>query len=111
MAQGQRVLCEKLLKIQQKIAPDLLLIDECKDALRKIAEETGEGFTEEVQGLGTVEVKAGREAQLKGTCPEIVTEAYYALTRNRQDKLVEQGLIKIAEQWSKAAKPSVTVRL
>ncbi len=113
MAQGRRKLAETLLTVQRKIAPDLLKIDEYKDALREIAADTGEGFTEDLtkEGLGTVEVKAGREAELKGTCPEIVTQAFYALPRSRQDKLVEQGLVKIAEQWSKAAKPSVTVRL
>jgi hypothetical protein len=36
---------------------------------------------------------------------------YLALPHSRRDKLVEQGLVGIAEQQSKVTKPSVTVRL
>ena len=106
----QRDIAEALLRLQSKIAPDVLLIDGYKDALRQICEDTG-SFIEEVQGLGSVEARAGREAALKGTAPEIVTQAWYALSRTKQDKLIATGLVNILEQWSKAAKPSITVRL
>ena len=110
---SQRAIAGELLRLEKKIADDLVKIDGYKDALREIAIETGEGFVEDLtkEGLGTVEVKGARAAELKGTRAEIVTQAYYALPRSKQDKLVEQGLVTIIEQWSKPAKPSVTVRL
>lgn len=111
MAQGRRALAQKLLTLQRKVADDLTAIDDCKEALRDISADTGESFTEEVEGLGAIEVKAGREAQLKGTCPELVIEAYLKASPRKQAQLFEDGFVKIAEVWSKAARPSVTVRL
>jgi len=106
-----RVLCEKLLKLQHKIADDLLQIDDCKEALRGICEENGEGFTEEVEGLGSVEVKAGQEAKLKGILPVLKAEIFLGLTERRRDTLISEGIVAMEEQRSRATKPSVTVRL
>ena len=111
MANSRRAIAEELLKLQKKIEPALLKIDGYKEQLRDISKEIGEGFTEEIEGLGSVEVKAGREAKLTGTRPELVIEAALALPAGRLNKLIESGLIKMAEIWSKKASPSVTVRL
>ena len=108
---NRRLIAAQLLKLQKKIEPALLAIDSYKDRLREISEDTGASFTEEIEGLGSVEVKAGREAKLTGTCPQLVVEAAYALPTGRLNKLIESGLIKMAEVWSKKASPSVTVRL
>jgi hypothetical protein len=108
---GRREIATELLKLEKKIAPALLAIDGLKDQLRAISKDAGEGFTEEIEGLGSVEVKAGREAKLTGTCPELVVEAALALPAGRLNRLIESGLIRMAEVWSKKASPSVTVRL
>src|SRR6266446_1352977 len=107
MANSRRAIATELLKLQKKIEPVLLAIDGYKEQLRAISKDTGEGFTEEIEGLGSVEVKAGREAKLTGTCPELVVEAAYALPAGKLNKLIESGLIKMVEIWSKAARPSV----
>lgn len=110
MANSRRAIAEELLKLQKKITPSLLAIDGYKEQLRDISNEDG-SFTEEVEGLGSVEVKAGREAKLTGTRPELVIGAALALPAGRLAKLVDSGLIKMAEVWTKKASPSVTVRL
>jgi len=89
-----------LLKLEKKIAADLLKIDDCKERLRAISKETGEGFTEEVEGLGSVEVRAGRKAKLTGTCPELVVEAALAMPAGKLTKLIDSGLIKMVEVWN-----------
>lgn len=111
MAQGRHKLAETLLTIEKRIAPDLLKIDECKDALREISSESGEGFKEEVAGLGTVEVKAGREAEVTGTSPQLVVAAFLKLTEGQRKRHVEAGLVEVIDVVKRAAKPSVTVRL
>jgi hypothetical protein len=104
-------LAERLLDLQLEIAPALALIDELKEQLRAIAQEDDEGFTEQIAGKGIVEVKAGREPALKGVLPELVPQAFLALSEARQQKLRQQGLVILTENWSPAARPSVTVRL
>lgn len=111
MAQGRRQIATTILTLQKKIAPDLLKIDECKEALRGEIQETGEGFTEEVPGLGTVEGKAGSEAKLKGILPVLDASAFLTLPESRREKLLGDGLVINEEQWQPARKPSVTVRL
>ncbi len=104
-------LAERLLRREAKIAEDLRLIDEDKDALRKLSEDAGEGFKVEIAGLGTVEVKAGRAAEITGTSPQLIVGGFLGLTPARQRKLVEDGLVEIVDVVKRAAKPSVTVRL
>lgn len=111
MAKSRRALAEQLLGLQSKIAADLLKIDECKETLRGICEESGEGFTEEVAGRGTVEVKAASEPKFRGILPVLDPAAFLALPEKRRQALIENNIIAMTEQWSKATKPSVTVRL
>src|SRR5258708_36358164 len=94
---GRREIATELLKLQKKIEPTLLAIDGYKEQLRAISKDTGEGFTEEIEGLGTVEVKAGREEKLTGKRPELVIEAAYALPAGRPTKRIEFRLIRMAE--------------
>lgn len=111
MANSRRAIATELLKLEKKVAPALLAIDGYKEQLRAICKEEGKGFTEAVEGLGSVEVKAGRKAKLTGTCPELVVEVALKLPAGRLAKLIESGLIKMVEIWTKKASPSVTVRL
>jgi serine kinase of HPr protein (carbohydrate metabolism regulator) len=102
---------ERILRTQRKIADDLQLIEDDKEALRASAAERKEGFTFEIDGLGQVEVKAPREAELTGTAPQIIVAAYLKLGEAKRKKLVDDGIVEIIEVWKKAAKPSVTVRI
>src|SRR5258708_34803684 len=97
---GRREIATELLKLQKKIEPALLAIDGYKEQLRAISKDAGEGFTEEVEGLGTVEVKAGREAKLTGTCPELVVQAALTLPAGRVNKPIDSGLVTMAAGWS-----------
>src|SRR5450432_497101 len=91
----RRTIAKRLLSRERKIAKILRLIDEDKDALRELSDAAGAGFNVEIDGFGTVEVKARRQAELTGTSPAIVTEAYYALPETQQKKLIEDGVVEI----------------
>lgn len=111
MANSRSAIAKVLLETQRRISADLLRIDGLKEQLRDLCEKDGAGFTEEVEGLGSVEVKAGAPAKLRGILPELDPEAFLALPESRRAKMIGDGLVEMAEQWSKASKPSVTVRL
>lgn len=108
---SSKTIAKQLLVLEKKVAPDLLKIDGLKEKLRDVCTTKGASFTEEVEGLGTVEVKAGKAAELKGLIPELQTPKFLELPESRRKDLEKQGLVVMAQQWSKAAKPSVTVRL
>lgn len=107
----QHTIAEQLIDLQIKVEPTLLKIDELKEKLRAICDEKGEAFTEEVPGKGSVEVKAGREAECKGQQPVLNIQAFLALKDGEKAKLAERELVTVKEIWSKASKPTVTVRL
>jgi hypothetical protein len=111
MALGRAAIAKRLLEIQKRIEPDLLAIDGFKEKLRELCTKAGEGFTEEVEGLGSVEVKAGTNAALKGVLPKLDPEAFLKLPSATRKGLIKSKLVIEEEQWSKATKPSVTVRL
>jgi hypothetical protein len=103
---------ERLLRREKKIAEDLRLIDEDKDALRALSIEAEEGFTIEVANLGTVEVKAGHEEEVTGTKPQLKVATYFGLTNAQQRRLIQvMNVVEIVPVIKRAAKPSVTVRL
>jgi len=104
-------IAERLLRREKKVAEDLRLIDEDKDALRALSEEAQEGFIIEVANLGTVEVKAGREAEITGTRPELVVAKFLGMTPAQRARYVDMGLVSIVDVVKRAARPSVTVRL
>lgn len=110
-AASSKAIAKELLQLEKKIAPDLLRIDGLKEKLRELCTKTGAGFTEEIEGLGSVEVKAGKAAELKGLAPQLQVPVYLKLPEKRRKEFERQGLVIMAEQWSKASKPSVTVRL
>lgn len=107
----RRAISEEILKLTRKIAPDVDTIESRKEELRGISAETGEGFTEEIEKLGVVEVKAGREKSFKGIVPTLEPEAFVALPEARQKALIADGLVKMVTEFTRASSPSVTVRL
>lgn len=106
-----KALAKQLLEIEKKIAPDLLKADGIKEKLRDVCAKKGASFTEEIDGLGSVEVKAGTEKKFKGNMPELQPEAFQALPAKQRKQLETSGLVTIVALWSKPSKPSVTVRL
>jgi hypothetical protein len=108
---ARRVLAEELVRLRADHAAVYAREKELKAALTKAAGEAGENFQERFEGLGVVKVSAPKEARCKGTAPEVVVEAFLALPEKRRDKLVEDGIIKIAEQWTNPYYGSVTVDL
>jgi hypothetical protein len=101
----------RLLDLEISIAPSVAKIAELKEDLRFIADEAGAGFVEDFGAKGAVEVKAGRAREFKGTLPRLNLESWLKLSPGRQDALVEQGLVTLEQQFSPAARPSITVRL
>jgi hypothetical protein len=104
-------IARSLLQLQKRLEPDLLKIDAYKEELRELCQETGESFTEEIAGLGSVEVAKGREAKFNGVLPTLAPEIFLKLPKAKREALLRQGLVKEEAQWSKASKPAVTVRL
>jgi hypothetical protein len=86
------------------------LLDAAKDALREESIRADEGFTVEIAGKGTVRVSAGSVAKLRGILPELVAEHFMALSERRRATLVKAGLVKMAENWSRDRKPSVSTK-
>lgn len=107
----RRALADKLIRLQARLAPDLLLIDQIKESLREISDATGESFSEEVRGIGSVEVKAGSERKYKGKLPILKFDTWLGLSPARKQSLADQGLVVEEDQWTPARKASVTVRL
>jgi hypothetical protein len=110
MPRNARQIAQQLVELQTSIEPALGKIDSLKEALREIAEQEGQGFTEQVEG-GTVEVKAGRDRQFKGLVPTLVAATWLSLSTKRQDALMQSKLVVLDETWTPASRPSVTIRV
>jgi hypothetical protein len=81
------------------------------ESLRKIVEDTGEALNIEVPGKGSVQVSAGSEAKFKGLMPVLDEAAFLEMPDARREKLIADQVVSMEKQWTKASKPSVTVRL
>lgn len=108
---SRTTIAERLLDLEISIAPAVAKISELKEDLRFLSDQAGQGFREEIAGKGVVEVKAGRQREFKGTLPLLNHDGWLKLSPGRQDTLVEQGIVTLEQQWSPAARPSITVRL
>src|SRR5262245_23956245 len=105
-----RQIAQQLVELQTSIEHTLGKIDALKEDLRAIAEQEGQGFTEQVEG-GSDEVKAGRDRQFKVLVPALVADTWLGLPANKQDALMQQKLVVLEQTWTAAARPSVTVRV
>jgi hypothetical protein len=105
----RHALCEELLKLRSKHADVYAREKEIKALL--IADADGENFKEVVDKLGTVKVSAPKEARLTGTAPELVVESFLGMTETQQAKLIEKGVVKIAEIYTGKYYGSVTAEL
>lgn len=88
-------LCRELLEIERDHPEIFARIDEIKTLL-KLQSETDGSFRETFANLGYVSVTPPKAASTIGDAPELVIEAWSALKQPKRDKLLTDGLVKIA---------------
>jgi hypothetical protein len=87
-------LCRELLEIQQDNTAVFSRIDAIKTELKAKATTDGK-FRETFVGLGYVSVSPAVPEQITGHTPVIDIGAWSELKRARQEKLLEDGLVRI----------------
>lgn len=103
-------LCRELLELRSAHAPIFDRIEAIKTQLKLFAGAEGK-FRETFGDLGYVSASPESPPKFKGDFPIVDVEAWKALKSARQDKLLEDGIIKIEAQYSGAFYGSVTVKL
>ena len=106
----RRELAEKLVELEAGIKPAVADIDAVKDELRAIAIELEEGFREEPLLDGKKwRVSVSRETfeECTGTEPVLNIDAFLDLPKARQEKLVEEGFVRIVRVYKSGAAPRV----
>lgn len=106
----RRALCLELLTIQKKHAVPLARMDAIKAELKKIAGDAGENFKEEFPSEGSVSVSRPKKGEFKGTFPVLQMDIWLQLKPKAQDKLKDEGLVKIEEKWGGDSYGGVTVK-
>ena len=86
-------------------------IDGLKTSLVLNAENAGDGFREVFDKKGIITVAAPKDAVCRGNLPAIDVAAFNALSEARRQKLIEDGIVKIAEDWSRKFYGRVDVKL
>lgn len=87
-------LCRELLEIERDNAAIFSRIDEIKTVLKLKAEAEGK-FRETFAGLGHVSVSPPSPEQITGHAPVVDVGAWSELRASRQEKLIEDGVVKI----------------
>ena len=105
-----RELCEELLGIERDNAVIFTRYEAIKADLKLMAGATGK-FRETFAGLGHVSVSPSTPESVTGHAPAIDVAAWAALKPARQDKLLEDGLVKIEPIVKRAYYGNVTVKL
>lgn len=111
MAKSRRAIAEELLDLHVAHADLFAKIDDLKEKLRQFSVEAGAGYKEQFGGAGEVSVSSPSVAKLRGILPKLKAEAFLGLTEARRDKLIADGIVEMAQEWTKDRAPSVTVRL
>ena len=106
----RRATAARLLELNVKYAELFRDIEELKEKLRQIAIADGAGFKEDFEEARFVKVSAPSESKFKGIMPVFDPAAFLALAKKRQDALIEAEVVKMEQQFTKAAKPSVSVQ-
>ena len=107
----RRAIAEKLVDLHVKHASVFGDIDDLKEKLRLEAEKDGRGFKEEFAGKGLVTVSAGSAEEFKGLMPTLDEVAFLNLPNRQQDKLMADKIVIMERQFSRASRPSVSVKL
>ncbi len=110
MSDDRREIAKRLVMLHVKHAAVFAEIDDLKERLRVIAEKGGEGFKEEFP-KGFVQVSGGSEAKFKGVLPVLDPDAFLDLPETRREELIAGKVIAMERQYTKASRPSVTVKL
>jgi hypothetical protein len=103
-------LCRELLQLRIDNGPALTRMDAIKTELKAMAGVDGK-FRETIVGVGYVSVSPESAPKFKGDFPIVNVEAWKALKPARQEKLLEDGVVKIESQYSGAYYGAVTVKL
>ncbi len=103
-------LCRELLQLRVDNGPAFDRIEAIKTELKAHAGADGK-FRETFVGIGYVSVSPESAPKFKGDFPVVNVEAWKALKSARQDKLIEDGIVKIESQYSGAYYGAVTVKL
>jgi hypothetical protein len=111
LVKKRRKAAEDLLAIHRKLAADFLKIDKLEAELKQLAGECGDSFREDFGADGNVSVSPPKPKTYKGEVPEVVPEAWNALKKGDQKRLMADGLIKVEPQWSNAFSGRVTVKV
>jgi hypothetical protein len=98
-------------EVRRLIKDDGLGVDDLKAELRKLGKPGHEGFTEEFDGKGFVQVSGGSEAKFKGIMPTLDQAKFLDMPQSRQAALIEAGVVVMVKEFTKGSKPSVTVKL
>lgn len=109
--ESRRDLAEELLNLLKRNALVYAREAELKAALKAEAEAAGERFGERFPGLGEVRVSPPQPKRCTGTSPELVIDVFLRLPKREHDKLLEKGLVVIAEQWKDAYYGRVTAEI
>lgn len=102
-------LVHQLLDLERTIAGELAEIAALKAELRNRAADGG--FRINVPEKGVVTVSGGSAAAFKGLMPTIDGALFLALDQAERARLLDAGVVSMAEQWSRGSSSSVTVRL
>src|SRR5258708_82411 len=92
----RRELCEELLDLRRDpvIATAIDRMDAIKSELKDLARTEGK-FRETFVGIGYVSASPATPEEMLGEAPVLVVTAWSALKPARQEKLMEDGLVKI----------------
>jgi len=103
-------LCRELLEIERDHPEIFARIDEIKTLLKLEADKVG-SFRETFANLGHVSVSPSKPAEVLGEAPEVIITAWSALKQPKRDKLIADGLIKLAPLVKGASYGQVRVKL
>ncbi len=101
----------ELLELRKNHGEIFGRIEAINTELKAIASDEGESFRETIVGVGYVSVSPPSPAKFKGDFPIVQIEAWKALKPARQQKLIDDGVVKIEGSWSKPYYGQVTVKL
>lgn len=102
---------DELLSIRSDNAEVYARDDQICSKLKAIAKTKGDNFKVTIENLGEVNVSAPKGKHRTGTAPTLKVDAFFALSEAKRQKLIDAGLVEIAEVWKKAYYGGVTAKL
>jgi hypothetical protein len=107
--QTRSQLAQRLLSLEDAVAPLVAESDKLKDQLRTFA--ATEGFSEIIPGVGKVTVGMASASKLTGVFQTLSMEKWIELPLEEQLVLVKSGLVVNEKRFSQNRKSSVSVTL